>query len=506
MTCPVHRIVSEWAARAPDAVALESADSAVTYAGLDAWADHLAGCLADRGVRPRDRVAVRMDRSPALVAALLAVLKAGAAYVPLDPGEPEARLALVLDDAEPAVVLTSRPGAGGGRSPVPELVVDPDPRPVEPATARRPERPAVRPGDLAYLMYTSGSTGRPKAVMVEHRNVVNLVTEPTYVTLGPGDRIPQLASVAFDATTFEVWGALLNGARLLLPPPGPVTSTQVTELVVRYGVTVLWLTAALFHRQIDEDVAAFRTLPTVLAGGDVLSAEHVRRLMAAAPTCRIVNGYGPTEATTFTCCYPVPPGEPPRGTVPIGRPIQSVTTRIVDGNDDPVPDGADGELLIGGAGVARGYWRRPGLTAERFRADPLDPGGRAYRSGDLVRRRADGALEFLGRLDDQVKVRGHRVEPGEVESALAAHPGVLRAAVVARDHHLGERRLVAYVVPAPGATFDRRSIREHARACLPPYMVPAVLLPLPELPVTTNGKVDRAALPTPDWRRKENYV
>jgi amino acid adenylation domain-containing protein len=504
----LHEIFAARAASTPSAVAVESAELVLTCRELDTWADDIAARLVSEGVHPGDRVAVCLHRSAALVASMLGVLKAGATYVPVEPGEPGPRLAEMLTDADVALVVCDRDTEDALR-PLPAKVTE-----VGDPTTRRPSgAPRVDvaggPDDLAYLMYTSGSTGRPKAVMVEHRNVANLVTRPTYVSLGPDDRVLQLASVAFDAATFEIWGALLGGARLVLAPPGALTAKEVGDVVRRWGVTVLWLTAALFHRQVDEDVEAFRGVRTVLAGGDVLSVTHVRRLMAAVPECEIVNGYGPTEATTFTCCYRVTPGERLGHAVPIGRPIQNVVVHILD-PDDPggreVAAGEAGELCIGGAGVARGYWRRPALTAQAFVPHPLTPGGRLYRSGDLARRRADGVVEFLGRIDHQIKLRGYRIEPGEVETVLTDHPQVMRAAVVARDNHLGDRRLVAYVVLAPGAALDRRSIRDHVRSRLPSYMVPALLLPLPELPVTVNGKVDRTALPAPDWRRKDSYV
>lgn len=381
---------------------------------------------------------------------------------------------------------------------VPVIVVDGD-EAVEGAGNASAARQAPRSGkgaELAYLMYTSGSTGQPKAVMVEHRNIVNLVTRPNYVDISPADRVLHLAPVAFDAATFEIWVALLNGARLVVAPPGPLSSTDLAALVRDTGVTVLWLTAALFHRQVDEDVGAFHGVRTVLAGGDVLSVPHVLALRAAVPDCRVVNGYGPTECTTFTCCHRLGPDEPLDRSVPIGTPLQDVVVHLLDGAGRPVEPGEVGEMYIGGSGVSRGYWRRPALTAERFVPDPFDSraGSRMYRSGDLARRRPDGVLEFLGRVDNQVKLRGHRIEPGEVEAALTAHPDVRRAAVVFDRRHTGGPRLVGYVVPVRQGTLNTRALRRFLRERLPDHMVPAALLPLPDLPVTRNGKTDRAAL------------
>jgi amino acid adenylation domain-containing protein len=500
----VHGAVQEWAARTPDAIAVVAGPVALTYAELDAWAGEVARQLAAAGVRPGDRVGVCLRRSAGLITALLGVLKAGAAYVPFEASDPAPRLAAGLADAGVTLVLTDE---------TTDAAIEATRVSRARVGAREPrvvpgELPDTAEDDLAYLMYTSGSTGQPKAVMVEHRNILNLVTEPNYVALGPDDRLLQLAPAAFDAATFEIWGALVNGARLVLAPPGPVLSADLTALVSGTGITVLWLTAALFHRQIDEDAGAFRGLRTVIAGGDVLSVSHVRKLMALAPGCAIVNGYGPTEATTFTCAHTIDGDRDLEPSIPIGRPIQNVTVHIVGADGEPVPDGETGELLIGGGGVARGYWRRPELTAARFVPDTLgrDPDGRLYRSGDLARRRPDGAIEFLGRIDGQFKLRGYRIEPGEIENLLTGQPGVRQAAVAVRDNNAGDARLVAYLVLDEGAELDRRHLRGAVRERLPSYMVPAVFLAVAELPVTANGKTDRKSLPVPDWKRKEIYV
>lgn len=502
----VHEAVGRWAARTPGATAVVAADGTrYTYAEVDAWAAWIATRLAAVGVAAGDRVAVRLDRSPALIAALLGTLRAGAAYVPVDPADPPARVDVILADADVSAILVGEAAYAATDAPVRPLVRIGS-APPDGADAVD----AGRSGDAnaaAYLMYTSGSTGPPKAVVVGHRSVVNLVSDQSYVDLGPADAVLQLAPVAFDASTFEIWGALLNGARLVLAPPGPALSQTLDELVREHGITVLWLTAALFHRQIDESVGTFDRLRTVIAGGDVLSVDHVRRLLAAAPGCTVVNGYGPTEATTFTCTHRITLADVAGGPIPIGRPIRNVTVHILDEAGAPVPDGASGELYIGGAGVARGYWRRPDLTARAFVAYPAVAAQNVlYRSGDLVRRRADGVIEFLGRMDGQVKIRGYRVEPGEVESALMLHPLVVRAAVAARSTDRAESKLVAYVVSADGAPLDRRALRAHLRELLPAYMIPAVFVVLADIPVTPNGKVDRAALPIPDWTRKDTYV
>ncbi|WP_330270107.1 amino acid adenylation domain-containing protein [Lentzea sp. NBC_00516] len=499
-TTSVTEAFRDQVARTPGAVAVSAGQDTVTYAELDSWSDALAWRLAQAGVRQGGRVVVCLERSLELVVALLGVLKTGAAYVPIDPGGPGARTEVMLTDSAADCVLSTSDNADVFAGVVTLEV------PPRPDGATAPFVTPVAPDDLAYLMYTSGSTGKPKAVMVEHRNITNLVSEPNFVDIRADDRILQLAPVAFDAATFEIWGALLNGARLALAPPGVVHAEELSDLVRDNGISVMWLTAALFHRQIDVDVEAFRGLRTALAGGDVLSVPHVRRLRDAVPGLRIVNGYGPTETTTFALCHRIAPDEELSGTVPVGRPLQNVEVRVVDVAGDPVPPGTQGELLIGGAGVSRGYWRRPELTEQVFVERTFDGlTGRFYRSGDRVVRRPDGVVEFLGRMDDQFKLRGYRIEPGEIENVLTEHAQVRAAAVGIRDHHDGDRRLVAWVVSEED-DFDRRALRAHLRAHLPEHMVPAGFVSVAELPITVNGKVDRRALPDPDWSSRSLYV
>ncbi|MGW7384612.1 amino acid adenylation domain-containing protein [Streptomyces sp. NPDC054794] len=486
------------AASRPDAVAVATAREWLTYAELDARSDALARELAAAGVRAGDRVLVCQERSVGLVVGLLGVLKARAAYLPVDLGEAPARLAGILADAEVRVALCDTAGV--------ELLRDQD-VPVLHHLGDAPGTPAALevhgdPEDLACIMYTSGSTGRPKGVMVPHRAVLNLVTEPNYVTLTPEDRVLHLAPVAFDAATFEIWGALLNGARLELAPASSMGPEELDVLLDDRRISVLWLTAALFHRQIDFSPESLGGARVVLAGGDVLSVDHIRKLRAAAPELEIVNGYGPTEATTFTACHRIAPQEEFTHSVPIGTPVQGALVELRDESGAPVPEGAEGELWIAGAGVSHGYWRRPELTAESFVADA--EGRTWYRTGDLTRRRADGVLEFLGRIDGQFKLRGHRVEPGEIENLLTTYPEVRQAAVGVRENLVGDPKLVAWVTTA--GDLNRRALRADLRERLPEYMIPTVFAIVDELPITANGKVDRPALPTPDWRRKDNYV
>jgi amino acid adenylation domain-containing protein len=493
----VPALFAEQVRTRPDAIALTFGGGdgvrALRYAELDERAEQLADVLADRGVRPGVVVGVCLERGAELVVAMLGVLKAGGAYLPLDPDHPPARLAALVADAPAALVVTDDDLLARLPPTVPHVVVGTHMVVVaRDAPVGRAARTPAGPGDLACVMYTSGSTGRPKGVLVEHRSVVRLCRAPE-IRPCPDDVVAQLASTAFDAATYEIWGALGNGARLAIGPPGVSSVAELAGFLASNGVTTLWLTAGLWQEAVDADPGMFAGLRRLVAGGDVLSAPHCARLLAALPELELVNGYGPTEGTTFSTYHRVRPGA--ATTVPIGRPLPGTTCHVVDRDLNLVPVGLPGELLIGGAGLARGYVRAA-WTAERFVADPFGPpGARLYRTGDLVRWRPDGGvLEFLGRLDDQVKIRGFRVEPGEVEAALLRHPEVTGAVVVARTDG-GHRRLVAYVVApsAPGTD----TLRSFLRDTLPDHLVPAAFVPLDRLPLTRNGKVDRAALPAP---------
>jgi amino acid adenylation domain-containing protein len=471
----IDRLFADAARRNPDAVAVTVDGDSLTYGELERRSSRLARHLASHGVGPGSRVGISTERSLEMVVGLLGILKAGGSYVPLDPGDPAERRAFVMRDAGVSLVLDS------------ELVRDR-------ASAGESDEPVAAPvsaTDGAYVMYTSGSTGEPKGVVVTHRNVVRLVRGQTYAEFGPDQVFLQMAPLAFDASTFEIWGALLHGARLVLYPAGSIDLSELRAALERHGVTTLWLTAGLFHQVVDTDVGSLGGLRQLLAGGDALLPDRVSHAMRALPGVRLVNGYGPTEATTFSCCFDATSGVPFDDSVPIGRPLANTSAYVLDRELQPVPIGVPGELYIGGDGVARGYLNEPELTAERFIPSPFGD-DRLYRTGDIVRWRPDGQLEFMGREDLQVKVRGFRVEPGEVEAALVGHPGVREAAVVAPADAEGNRRMVAFVV-ADGAV-EEAELRAHLGAKLPAYMVPAAFALVERLPVTSNGKLDRAAL------------
>ncbi len=480
----------------PDAVALICEDRQETYRELNSRANQLAHFLRKRGVGADTRVGVCVQRSTEMITVLLGILKAGGAYVPLDPEYPRARLEFMLKDAQVPLLITERGLAKNLPMDAAELIY------LEELsgkiTRESTSDPEIRStaDNLAYVMYTSGSTGRPKGVAVTHRNVVRLVRNTNYASMTTGEVFLQSATISFDASTFEIWGSLLNGARLALMPPGCASLAQLGEAIKRYQVTTLWLTAGLFHLMVDNHLDDLRGVRQLLAGGDILSVPHVQRVLADLKGCRLINGYGPTENTTFTCCYSITDPESLNGSVPIGRPISNTSVYVLDRSMNPVPIGVQGELYIGGDGVARGYLDRPELNAERFVSDPFAPapGARLYRTGDLVRYRPSGEIEFIGRIDNQVKIRGFRIELGEIESALAEYPSVREAVVVARKDN-GDKHLAAYLVPSAEATPSIDELRKFLTEKLPDHMVPSVFVVLESLPLSPTGKVDRRALP-----------
>ena len=495
----LHEWFRQTALRYPNAGAVTSAGRVLTYAELDRRSEALANKIL-ASVGPRQRIGLLAGRSPDLAVGILGILKAGCAYVPLDPSYPRDRLAVILDEARPPVVVA--PARLADRIPPGPTVVR--------VGGRSPTRPepvrdrGAGPDDPAYVIFTSGSTGRPKGVEVTHRNVTRLftATEPWF-GFGPDDVWSLFHSPSFDFSVWEFWGALLYGGRLVLVPRA-VTRTPVEflRLLRREGVTVLNQTPSAFYQLIRADEAHPGGVPSLrlaIFGGEALSLAALRpwveRHGAAAP--RLVNMYGITETTVHVTYRPITEGDlsgPPVS--PIGHPIPDLSVYLLGPDQRPVPLGEIGEMFVGGPGVAAGYLNRAELTAERFLPDPF-AGGRMYRSGDLARRLPNGELLYLGRADSQVKVRGFRVEPGEIEAVLAAHPAVGAAVVIAREDRPGDRRLVAYVTPRTGTVLEPSVLREYARERLPDYMVPAAVVPLDDLPLTAHGKVDRAALPAP---------
>ncbi|MFJ9855984.1 amino acid adenylation domain-containing protein [Streptomyces albogriseolus] len=491
------------AARTPDGVALRSGATTLTYAELNRRANRVAHTLTGLDVGPESFVALALPRSADQITALLGVLKAGAAYLPVDPDYPAERIRTMLGDARPALVVARRDTLGALPSPLPggTRVLTLDEPETAAAIAAAPstdptdtDRTApLRHGHPAYLIFTSGSTGRPNGVVVTHTGTANLAARQIErFRVGEGDRMLQFASPSFDAAFSEVCTALLSGAELVLATKDELTPGRpLAEVLTRHRITHVTLPPVALPLLPPEALASVTTLVTA---GDALPRDAVRRW---APGRRLVNAYGPTEATVCaTMSEPLTGDDEPT----IGRPLGGVRVHVLDDRLDQVPPGVTGELYVGGPGLARGYAGRPGLTAARFVADPYGPpGARMYRTGDLVRWDRGGRLHFGGRADHQLSVRGFRVEPGEVEAVLLAHPAVAQAAVILYDDGRGGRTLTGYVVPAAGHTADAAALRRHVAGALPGHMVPAAVVPLERFPLTPNGKLDRKALPAPGF-------
>ncbi|HEU0301873.1 MAG TPA: amino acid adenylation domain-containing protein, partial [Longimicrobium sp.] len=483
-----------------DAPALVGAGGSMTYGELDARSARLARWLRARGAGPGSAVGLALDRSHDGIVAMLAVLRAGGAYVPLDPAFPAERLGRMMEDAGcAALVVAGEVPAGlrGFAGPVVSLAADAAGIAGEDAAA--PED-AGDAGAAAYVMFTSGSTGRPKGVVIPHRGIVRLVCGVRVYGFGPGDVVLHASSPGFDASTLEVWGALLNGGRLAVLPAGPPALAELGALIRGEGVTWAYFSVGLFNQVVDERVDDLRGLRQLCTGGEALSVAHVRRALEALPGVRIANCYGPTENTCITASRLVRPEDVERPGIPIGEPLPGDRVYVLDARLRPAPVGVPGELCAAGDGLAVGYAGRPELTAEKFVTVEVGDGRteRVYRTGDRVRWLPEGTLEFLGRLDAQVKIRGFRIEPGEVEAALRAHPAVREGAVAVHGDTSATRRLVAYVVPADGAAAPSAAeVREFLGRTLPEYMLPNACVVLDALPLTPAGKVDRRALPAP---------
>jgi amino acid adenylation domain-containing protein len=497
----VHGLFLETALTNPYAVAIESEEGTLTYAALLARAQGIAAALRRRGAGSGTLVGLAVERSPAAIAVMLGILMVGGVYVPLElNGTPASLLQQQVRSSGLSLLLCDQPllakdweqpwwrgcellsiahlenellPAGSDFAPAKGLATDP-----------------------AYIMFTSGSTGQPKGVMVAHRGIVRLMSGQEYLDFGPEKTFLLHSPLGFDASTLEIWGSLLHGGRLVIAPARPLAVNDFEHLAVRYGVTTLWLSASVFHMVADHVPTAFATLKELIVGGDVVSPSRVEKTLRTNPHLQIVNGYGPTENTTFTACYRVPHDFTGPGSLPIGKPIHGTWIRVLGSDRYPVPDGEVGELAAGGDGVALGYVDAPEMTAARFLPDPLsdDPAARMYLTGDLVRMKVDGNLEFVGRVDQEVKVAGHRVDLKELEELLGAHPAVQQAVASIVSDELQEKRLYAFVRLHPGSSGAATMLREYLSSHVHASAIPSQIVEVEEISLNANGKVDRERL------------
>lgn len=493
------------AALRPDATAVVNEDSSLTYAELNRRANRLAAILRAEGIRPQQMVAVLMDRSIEMIVATLGIIKAGGAYVPLDPSYPSERLALMLGETRAGVLITQShlaPGAPPHRASVMEIDSDWG----SDIGDEYPDLANLNTSEsLAYVMYTSGSTGRPKGVMVPHRAVMRLVLNANYVKLDSDSVVLQLAPVSFDASTFEIWGPLLNGGRcVLFPKSGPPDLCELGAVLKEKEVNTLWLTASLFNTIVTDSPEVLDGVSQLLTGGEALSARHIRMAGELFPDTRLINGYGPTETTTFAAAYSIPNPIPDTwNSIPIGYPITETDLYVLDDDMKQVQPGIEGELFVGGSGVALGYLNQPELTLQQFVSNPFsdDPDSRLYRTGDIVNADADGCIHFVGRKDDQVKVRGFRIELGEIEHVLKGHVAVRDARVIVQQDAADQKRLIAYLICSKDEVVTHGELRHFLEGSVPEYMIPACFVFLDSFPLSANGKLDRAKLPAPGKER-----
>ena len=493
----VHEVFRDVAARLPEYPTIRNEAEEISYSDLDRRANQLANFLIAGGIAAGERVGLLLSRSPELIIAQLAIFKAGAVYVPIDPGTPPDRVAFFVRDMGLRLMICA--GEDASVPPVTELRVlglDREHESIALAQATNPHR-AARGDDTAYIMYTSGSSGTPKGVEVSHRAIVRLVLNQSYFSAGPGECTLLVGSPGFDGTTYEIWSALLNGGCCAVFPDRRIDLARLERVIRSCGVTSLFFSTGLFNQIVDLKPGMLATAKHVLVEGEALSVSHILKARRALPHVTFGNGYGPTECTTFACSWIIgPPDTWGCDSVPLGFPINNTECHIVDADLRPVPVGVVGELLLGGDGLARGYYKRPDLTAERFIRHPFSdaPDARLYRTGDRCYWLPNGMIAYVGRDDDQVKLRSFRIELNEVEAALRLSPGIANAAAIVREFRSGVRSLVGFVVLEPGRAWDEESALTDVARRLPEFMLPKHLFSIDALPLTQNGKVDREAL------------
>ncbi|MFH7013662.1 non-ribosomal peptide synthase/polyketide synthase [Flavobacterium sp. FlaQc-52] len=480
----------------PDTIAVVYEGEELTYKELNEKSNQLGHYLREQGAQSDTFIGICVERSLEMMVGILGILKSGSVYVPIDPDYPSDRIAYMVDDAGMKLVLSSATSHKvlEEYTAINVVLLDTDWDAISGYSTENPGI-GVTPDDLAYVIYTSGSTGRPKGVMVTHGNIVSLSKSCDYLALNSETVWLSTGSISFDATTIEFWGTLLNGGQLIVASINTLlNSVSLKELLIERKVNTLWMTASWFHQVVESDLSLFEPLDYLIVGGDVVLFNYTNKLKELYPKLKVVNGYGPTENTTFSTTYTI--DNITNKNLPIGKPINNSVAYILDANLNLVPVGVIGELCVGGSGVARGYLNQDELTQEKFIANPFVAGDRIYRTGDLVRWLADGNIEYIGRKDDQVKIRGYRIELGEIENVLSSLEAVIQCCVLAKEDASGNKRLVAYVVSE--SKLDKTALQEQLKLSLPEYMVPMIWIELDKMPLTSNGKLDKKALPNPD--------
>ncbi|MCF3609590.1 amino acid adenylation domain-containing protein, partial [Planktothrix agardhii 1033] len=495
----IHQLFEEQVERTPDAIAVVFEGQQLTYDELNSRANQLAHYLQSLELKLEDKIGVCIERSPLMVIAILAILKAGGAYVPLDIAYPSERLAFMIENVQCPIILTQNHLSD--RLPVnnSQKLIDIESK-WESIAQYSPANitSKVTPNNLAYIIYTSGSTGTPKGTEVIHRNIIGFIFGVDYVQLDAHQIWLQHSSISWDAFTLELWTPLLFGGRCVLYPGNVITPENLSKIIKEEGVNILWLTCALFNLMIDTMPESLLGVKQLITGGETLSVAHIRRGLALLPETQIINGYGPSECTVFTCCYPISKQlDENLASIPIGKPIGDRKVYLLDRNLQPVPVGVSGEIHVGGASVARGYLNQLALTREKFISNPFLAGDTLYKTGDLARYLPDGNIEYIGRIDNQVKIRGFRIELGEIEAVIGQNEDVQSVCVIVREDNPGDKWLVAYIVPKPGVTITSGDLRQFLTHKLPGYMVPSAFVMLEFLPLTANGKIDRRALKAP---------
>jgi amino acid adenylation domain-containing protein len=488
----IHKLFEQRAGQCADSVALRMAGRTLSYRELDARANFLARHLQSRGVQAGEIVAMRMRRSIEVTISMLAILKCGAAYLPMEESDPVARSSVCLAAANVRVILAE--GQVHETLASDRTVISTRDAALFDSMLTTFDSVDVGPDAPAYVMFTSGSTGTPKGVVVPHRAVMRLVVDPNYIDIREYDKVLQFAPLSFDASTFEIWGPLLNGGELVIYSGAVLDPNLLQREIAEYKVTILWLTAALFHLFAEKFVTALFPLRVLLAGGDVLNVKSVNKVLDQIPGLTVINGYGPTENTTFTCCHVMTTNNRPGETVPIGKAISGTEIHVLDERRVPVPSGQEGELFASGLGVALGYLNAD--DGDAFFHDPNIAPGLIYRTGDLVRRNALDELEFIGRVDSQVKLRGYRVSLGEIKTRIVEMECVCDALVLKQTFGSGEQLLIAHVQLKEGRQSSGRQVQSHLATVLPNYMIPDKILFHSQLPITSNGKLDSRAIQT----------